>query len=209
MGGTASPVSTSLHANALKTIEAIKASTVDPATKSTLPKELGIGELLQWLGAQLESSDRAIRAQMTALSSAKDHVAALASIKTELEALKASAGDPKYIPADSAISPTTIVNADWYKSLEEGSPIKKAVDGYIAKCNPAGGKLGFDIKGDDIKAVSDTLTDEIGATTTRNEMDMIKLQAAISARGQLIQMISNMTASFNETLKNVAANIRA
>jgi hypothetical protein len=211
MGGTFNPIPNASSASIAKTVAAIQDAQVDPASKSTLPKELGIQELLAWLATQLESSDRAIRAQMTALSNSKDQVAALASIKTAFEALKSTPGDPKTIADDDPLAPNMIKGSDWYKNLADGDPIKKTVDAYIAKCThgSTGGVMGWSIKGDDLKNASDTFTDQISAATSRNEMDMIKLQSAISARGQMIQLISNMTASFNETLKNVAANIRA
>lgn len=185
-------------------VDAAAAATVDPASKSTLPRELGMQELLDWLSTQLSRSDATIRAQMQSLTNSKDQAAALASIKSALDAAKAAPGDPKTLTG--VASPDTIAKADWYATLEEG-PIKDAVTSYLAKCNQETDGS-WTIKGDDIKPVTDVLTDQISATTSRNEMDMIKLQSAISARGQMIQMISNMVAAGNETLKNISGNIR-
>jgi hypothetical protein len=39
-------------------------------------------------------------------------------------------------------------------------------------------------------------------------MEMIQLQSAISARGQLLQMVSNMIASFNSTADKIVGNVR-
>jgi len=43
---------------------------------------------------------------------------------------------------------------------------------------------------------------------SRDEMEMIQLQSAISARGQLLQMVSNMIASFNSTADKIVGNVR-
>jgi hypothetical protein len=52
------------------------------------------------------------------------------------------------------------------------------------------------------------LADEVSANSSSNEIAMIKLQSAISARGQAIQLISNVVAAFNENARSIVGNIR-
>ncbi|MBI2392691.1 MAG: hypothetical protein HYV09_24105 [Deltaproteobacteria bacterium] len=57
---------------------------------------------------------------------------------------------------------------------------------------------------DDIR----TLGDMVSTIGSHDEIEMIKMQSAISARGQLLQMVSNMMASFNQTNDKVIGNMR-
>ena len=186
-------------------IYAAQTASIDPAARQTLPAELGIQELLAWLATQLDKSDHLIRAQMSALGNAKDETVAMASVKTQLdEALKQSADDK---PLDGVATPDAIASSDWYKNLPAG-PTKAAVDRFIAKCSYAGDGSPPTAKADDIKQLQEALTDGIGDSSTRNEMGMIQLQSALSSRGQLVQMISNMVSSVEETTKGIVGNTR-
>jgi hypothetical protein len=49
---------------------------------------------------------------------------------------------------------------------------------------------------------------ELSANQSSSEMDMIKLQSAISARGQMIQLVSNMIHQMDETSKSIVGNVR-
>ncbi len=60
-------------------------------------------------------------------------------------------------------------------------------------------------------AIDDTLKgldNEMSATGSSSEMQMIQLQSAVSARGQALQLISNMISSFNDTSKAIIGNTR-
>lgn len=52
-----------------------------------------------------------------------------------------------------------------------------------------------------------SLGDMAKGLSGRDEMDMIKLQSSIAARGQLLQMVSNIVASFNTTAGQIVGNM--
>jgi hypothetical protein len=68
--------------------------------------------------------------------------------------------------------------------------------------------LGTRISKDQIDRAVQSLGDISKNLSSNDEIQMIELQSTISARGQLLQMVSNMIASFNETAKNIAGNMR-
>ncbi len=194
---TVSPLN---HAGAADAIKAAALASTDAAARTTLPPELGLQELLGWLATQLDQSDHAIRAQMSSLAGAKDESAAMASVKSQLDLALTQSGDPKHL--EGVALPDAIAGSDWYKNLAAG-PTKDAVDRFLGAHDGV-----TTATGDEIKCLGEALSDGINASASRNEMDMIKLQSAISARGQMIQMISNMVSAFEETNKNIVGAMR-
>jgi hypothetical protein len=57
------------------------------------------------------------------------------------------------------------------------------------------------------EAIKD-LDGQMSDMSSGNEMDMIKLQSAVSARAQMIQMISNVVHSMDDTTKQIVGNVR-
>ena len=64
------------------------------------------------------------------------------------------------------------------------------------------------VEKDKFEGALQTLGDIAKNAGSKDEIEMIELQSAISARGQLLQMVSNMIASFNETAKGIVGNVR-
>jgi len=176
-----------------------------PTPRVAIPAQLGIDELMTWLSAQLSASDGDIQQQMDAMANARGANADLSQVKTAMDTmLAANKGD-------------TINIAGWTDAAHLGgkswcadaSPaLREKIDALVADATPNGDGTASASR-TDVKALSDALGDEINASTSSNEMNMIKLQSAISARGQMIQMISNMVASFSETSKSIIGNTRA
>jgi hypothetical protein len=52
------------------------------------------------------------------------------------------------------------------------------------------------------------LANEVGANSTSDDMQMMALQNAISARGQALQLLSNMLAAFAEQARSIVGNLR-
>lgn len=73
--------------------------------------------------------------------------------------------------------------------------------GFLAELPPRMSKEHLD-------ADISTLGEMVNAIGSHDEIEIIKLQSAISARGQLLQMVSNMLASFNKTSDGVIGNMR-
>src|SRR5438067_9629270 len=61
---------------------------------------------------------------------------------------------------------------------------------------------------DETKSAIDALTQDLSSLQSNNDTNMIKLQSAISSRSQMIEMISNMVHSIDDTAKNVVGNLR-
>jgi hypothetical protein len=61
---------------------------------------------------------------------------------------------------------------------------------------------------DAVDAASKVIAQELSTNTSANELKMIELQSAISARGNLLSMVSNMVKSFDDNAKSIVGNMR-
>jgi len=98
-------------------------------------------------------------------------------------------GDSKTYDADAAVKAGLAYVGTDGKTYVKGNP-----PGVVDKAKVA--------------EVLEAMDKELSATTSSNEMDMIKLQSAISARGQMIQLVSNMIHQMDETSKSIVGNVR-
>jgi hypothetical protein len=184
---------------------AAKAEGSTPTARVAIPAQLGIDELMQWLTAQLGASDGDIQQQMDAMANSRARSADLAKVKTAMDTmLGADKSDPVNIAGWADTS--HLGGPSWCG--DAGPELRTKIDALVADAKPNGDGTSS-VSRADVKALSDALGDEMNASASSNEMNMIKLQSAISARGQMIQMISNMVASFSETSKAIIGNTRA
>ena len=61
----------------------------------------------------------------------------------------------------------------------------------------------------DVKEAMDGLQNELSSLQSSNETNMIKLQSAVQARSQMIELVSNMVKSFSDTGNSVVRNVGA
>lgn len=194
-----------------------------------LPPSLSMSDLVSWLSSHIRSTDTAIRNDMAGMSSLKDRQAAISRLTSELHNLKLGAVDGK--------CPMTEESIQALKDLRDtlGPDAQKTIDGLLGSVeypkheepttedDPAGfpdydkvGKLkGYKKLVEDPPRITTTALDEgvksLGdaqqALSSESEIGMIRLQSAMSARGQLLSLVSNILASVNETAKGIVGKV--
>lgn len=174
-----------------------------PAPARTLPSELGVAELMQWLTEELQRSDGSIRDAMVKIGSVKTQNEQLAQIKTDLDRARNNSGDDKDIGGYG--DPSWVHAQDFYKRMDKAQ--QGQVDAFLAQVHDDG-KGGHIVSGDAIKSFTEVLGDQINANTSNSDMSMIRLQSDISARGQKIQIASSIIASMHEMQKSIIDKIR-
>jgi len=167
--------------------------------------DLGMAEMMIWLTNTMKKTDADVRQQMKGIDKNKELNEQLGGVISQLkqcESAKTTDGLCGYAtPIDGLLKDGAYTKAEWYKELS--GPARAAFDDFVKNVGSDGvASL------DSIKTARETLTDIVSANSSSNEMAMIKLQSAISARGQAIQLVSNMVNAFNETAKSVVGNIR-
>ena len=178
-----------------------------PLSSSIKTEQLGLNELMDWLSRQMRATDADLRDQMRTVQNQKEQNKTLGYFKRELSDMTGKLGGDKCAEASDAwkaraADPSAMREEKWYKNLGEAG--KKAVDKFVDDINAGGGK----VHESRIKVFDEALTDEIGLNNSTNELGMIQLQSAISARGQMIQLVSNMINAMNESAKHCIGNIR-
>lgn len=196
-----------------------------------LPPSLSMSDLVTWLTTHVRTTDESIRADMAAMGSLKDRQKALSSLASELRSLKIGAGsDGKVVLDDEAIKDLEglrgTLGPDGDKALDallgkvdrpEGkwvvcsaddpgaseyydysSPTKTGYKKFVAPATVSSGTLDEAIK---------SLGDAQQALSGESEVGMIRLQSALSARGQLLSLVSNVLASVNDTAKGIVAKV--
>lgn len=188
----------------------VETSGVSLAPAGLVAGDLGMGELMIWLTTTMRQTDADIRGQMEQINAKKNLNEKLGEVITALrdaEGNKTSDGFADTSRMGDLIG-SNYKEQEWYKSLPTSA--QNAFDSFVTNSKVGGdGPLG-DQKAtlESTKAAREALADVVSANSSSNEMAMIKLQSAISARGQAIQLISNMVNAFNETSKSVVGNIR-
>jgi hypothetical protein len=178
-----------------------------------VPGDLGMAELMLWLTGTMKKTDADIRAQMHGIDKNKELNEELGRVIAALrdcESRKLSSDGCDTTPIHDIILPGPYQEQNWYKSISPEA--QAAFDKFVADSiggdgDPAQGG-DWQAKIDLTKSARESLADVVSANSSANEMAMIKLQSAMSARGQAIQLISNMVNAFNETSKSVVGNIR-
>lgn len=187
-----------------------------------LPPSLSMSDLVTWLTSRVRTTDESIRADMAAMGSLKDRQKALSSLASELRSLKIGAdGDGKVALDDKAIAALEGLRGTL------GPDGDKALDALLGKIErPAPTLLlsskddptgpGAPTTGDGKPAHVSTATldetvkalgDAQQALSGESEIGMIRLQSALSARGQLLSLVSNILASVNDTAKGIVAKV--
>jgi len=189
-------------------IDPSKITSAPPKTgaSSITNGDLGMAEMMLWLTATMNKTDADVRAQMTQIQDKKELNEALGAIVNTLRTAESfKVKDPPCCTSaemDKLIA-SNYAKADWYKNA--GDSARKAFDAMVADYHAGSDGLA---SVETVKAAREAIADAVSANSSSNEMAMIKLQSAISARGQAIQLISNMVNAFNETAKSVVGNIR-
>lgn len=173
------------------------------AVATKLPDTISLGELLGWLQLTMNKSDSAIRDQMGQIDSDKQLAAELTKVMTALKnAENIKSGDTGRDAKDLP-NLNDYASQDWFKKLP-----KAAQDAYTWVAEDA--KAGGDMIANEgaVKAAREAISDHLGSITSSNDLAMVKLQSAIAARGQAIQLISNMINGFNETNNRIIGNVK-
>ncbi|MBL8714565.1 MAG: hypothetical protein JNL79_01140 [Myxococcales bacterium] len=212
------------------TKELAPASLSKVGLETGLPPSLSMTDLVSWLSAHIRSTDTAIRNDMAGISSLKDRQSAISHLTSQLRNLKLGAGsDGKATLTEESIQAL--------KDMRDtmGPDAQKTIDGLLGSIehptheeptteDAPGAYPVLDAKGD-IKGYLRTVEDPPRITTTaldegvkalgdaqqalsgESEIGMIRLQSAMSARGQLLSLVSNILASTNETAKGIVNKV--
>jgi hypothetical protein len=142
------------------------------------------------------------------MTRAKDQNTELAAVKNQLDALKAGDGDDAncHCGEFDKNNADNIRSQDWFKAMSAAG--KQAFENYWASQNAD--STGTNIVPKNVtQTLSDAMANEMSANSSANELQMIKLQSAISSRGQMLQLVSNMISAFHDTQKSIIGNTRA
>ncbi len=176
-----------------------------------LAPELGLTELMTWLTHQMSSADSEIRRDMDAIGTTHETVKALKELQVGISAMRSKLDDKKLVEVVEpwktyADDPSVMRDQPWYKGLDDSG--RKAVEDFLARTIDDGkGGKDYIVAECDLDALKTGLNDEISSINSSNEMAMIQLQSRIAARGQMIQLVSNMVNAMNETAKNCISKI--
>lgn len=166
--------------------------------------DLTLAEMMVWLNNTIKKTDSDVRQQMNDVEAKKAMNEQLGAIisdmrKMENDKLTDTGREGGKFAADYSNYKSTA----WFKELP-----KEAKDAFTVLMEdiPAGTDTLADVE--KIKLARQTLSDVVQANSSSNETAMIKLQSAISARGQAIQLVSNMLNALNESAKSIVGNVR-
>lgn len=175
-----------------------------PAGSGTMMETLNIGEMMAWLKITMDQSDGDIRTQMKDLDAKKELAAQLAKVLTALKnAENAKAGTATGRECKDLVNLDDYASQSWFQKLPVEAQNAYA---WVATDTRNGGDTIADEGA--VKAAREAIADHIATLSSSNEMAMVKLQSAIAARGQAIQLISNMINSFNETNNRIIGNVK-
>jgi hypothetical protein len=159
---------------------------------------------MEWLATTMDKSDTAIRDQMADINAKKDYAAKLGEVISALtKADSTKAGSDSGRDCSGLPNLDDYAKQDWYQHLP--GPAQDAYKG-VADDTLAGGDKIADQGA--VKSALQALSSYVGTLSSQNETAMIRLQSAISARSQAIQLVSNMVNNFNEVNKAIVGNIR-
>lgn len=179
------------------------ASTAKPIEFYTVNVQgFGITEMMTWLAATMSKSDAAIRGQMAEINGTKDLAAKLGQVITELKTAEATR--PTDTGRDMSAADKTLNSMEgqaWFDNLPPAT--KNALLGLREDS-------GSDVLADQktVQVAREALVEYAGTLTSSNDIAMVKLQSAVAARGQALQLISNMMNSFNETSNRIIGNTK-
>lgn len=200
-----------------------------------LPPSLSMSDLVSWLTTRVRTTDEGIRADMAAMGSLKDRQKALSSLASELRSLKIGAdGEGKVALDDKAIAALEglrgTLGPDGDKALDAllgkvdrpasalvacskddpGAIASTITDVFTGAVITTYGKLVTPPPQVSTATLDETvkaLGDAQQALSGESEIGMIRLQSALSARGQLLSLVSNILSSVNDTAKGIVAKV--
>lgn len=199
-----------------------------------LPPSLSMSDLVSWLSSHIRSTDTAIRNDMAGMSSLKDRQAAISRLTGELHDLKLGAVDGKCTLTEESIQtlkelrdtlgPDAQKTIDGLLGAVEYPTHRVPTTADDPEATIVVPKLPEPLvgeKNDYYKVVADSprltttaldegvksLGDAQQALSSESEIGMIRLQSAMSARGQLLSLVSNILASVNETAKGIVNKV--
>ncbi len=174
-----------------------------PTGSAAMTEALGIGEMMAWLKITMDQSDAQIRDQMKDLDAKKELAAELAKILTAMKNAENWKADSPTGRNCTDVEKLLVDfdKQDWFKKLPDSA--KDAVTRLVTD-------IGADHLADEgtVKSAREAIADHIATLSSSNEMAMVKLQSAIAARGQGVQLISNMINAFNETNNRIIGNVK-
>ena len=187
---------------------------------TVMPGNLTIEELVQWLGMQLNTTDEALRTQMTAMTSSKDRLAKLGEVKVDIDQLRSDGGKNEK-------DGVTYRDMGSYYSYEARIPdaklaalspeLRKQYEDMMASSHPCLDKSDPDhavdtgrreVSDTQLKAFSEAIQNEMTGLSSSNETRLMTLQSAVSARSQMVEMISAMIKKSTDTASAIVGNMR-
>lgn len=184
------------------------------------PGDFGLQEMMAWLTKTMEKTDADLRSQMKAIEARKEDNEMLAATLDLFKSngIKANEGKTYNIDKKTEIGklaqkfeadPKALENLAWFKALspQAQEAVRYAFSDLVEQ-ERGSGHPAYAAETGKWQAAVDAINGQIQRNSSSNEMAMIKLQGAISARGQAIQLVSNILAAFNETSKAIVGNLR-
>lgn len=211
------------------TKELAPASLSKVGLETGLPPSLSMTDLVSWLSAHIRSTDTAIRNDMAGISSLKDRQSAISHLTSQLRNLKLGAGsDGKATLTEESIQALKdmrdTMGPDAQKTIDgllgaveyptHSEPTTKDDPDAVAVEVPFSEPLYFKTVADPPRITTTALDEGVKALgdaqqalSGESEIGMIRLQSAMSARGQLLSLVSNILASTNETAKGIVNKV--
>ena len=198
---------------------------------------LGIAEMMEYLGDYLNKSDGDIRTQMNEIRDSKADSEKLGTLSTSLQNIIDKADKDGWVRNPDAVAATrALLGSDPTLLAHLPQPVRDALNqlgshlgdttttytmeppksgdtfgpGDIGTKYPVDKIVSVDAKvsKDDLDGAMNALKTQMGAMASSNELKVIQLQSAISARGNLLSMVSNMVKSFDDNAKSIVGNMR-
>jgi hypothetical protein len=177
------------------------------AAPITLPPELASLSsemLLAYVRTNLNELDRQVTDILHRLNGRREDTAKLSAALTALRSMKQEASSTN-TGADVQEENTGFsFNAERQAELRGILGNAGYTDDEIAVMVS---DFGTHASGDDVQGVIDSLSDRVGELNNQNEYDTMQITDLLGKRSNLIQMVSKMMASMDESMRAVIQNI--
>jgi len=191
--------------------DASKASMAQKMLLSAVDAQLGIGtfltidELCAMAEQQLRESDGQIRSMLADVEAKRTSAGALTNIVATLKGAKGKSPEEQQAAIGKALEIAESMGdqgvIDKLKSLQAETHMTMDIVGKPTT-------VPIKMSNDFIESRTEEFTDMANKQTSSVDISMIRVQALMQQRGQIITFVSNAMAAINEPIKNTLGNMR-